>query len=248
MVAPPVHDLDGAFQSMVVSEASTSPGGVLARRAIAAEAAHEEPATVGAVDPPVGERELLRLGGANHDREAPLRVAEQPAGGGRDPVRRDLGVAPVAAASLLAAFGVFDLVGTIGAGWLSDRYDNRWLLTWYYGFRSLSLLWLVCGRLAGRPGGLRRGLRPRLRRHRPAHREADGRRLRPRDRAIGRGLDLRRPPAGRRRDGLRDGVSRGALGTYLPDFLAAHVLCPAAAAAAAAFALVRRPVPAPAGA
>ena len=62
MVAPPVHDLDGAFQSMVVSEASTSPGGVLARRAIAAEAAHEEPATVGAVDPPVGERELLRLG------------------------------------------------------------------------------------------------------------------------------------------------------------------------------------------
>ena len=25
MVAPPVHDFDGAFQSMVVSEASTSP-------------------------------------------------------------------------------------------------------------------------------------------------------------------------------------------------------------------------------
>jgi len=72
MVAPPVHDLDGAFQSMVVSEASTSPGGVLARRAIAAEAAHEEPAAVGAVDQPVREGELLGLGAVDHEGKALL--------------------------------------------------------------------------------------------------------------------------------------------------------------------------------
>jgi hypothetical protein len=26
--------------------------------------------------------------------------------------------------------------GTIGSGWLSDRFDNRWLLFWYYGLRG----------------------------------------------------------------------------------------------------------------
>ena len=54
----------------------------------------------------------------------------------------DFGVNPIFSASLLAAIGVFDLVGTIGSGWLSDRFDNRWLLAWYYGFRGLSLIWL----------------------------------------------------------------------------------------------------------
>ena len=38
--------------------------------------------------------------------------------------------------------GVFDFVGTIGSGWLSDRLDNRALLSMYYGFRGLSLLYL----------------------------------------------------------------------------------------------------------
>ncbi len=54
----------------------------------------------------------------------------------------DFGVAPVGAAGILAAIGVFDFVGTIVSGWLSDRYDNRWLLFWYYGLRGLSLIWL----------------------------------------------------------------------------------------------------------
>ena len=54
----------------------------------------------------------------------------------------DFGVAPVGAAGVLAAMGAFDLVGTTLSGWLSDRYDNRWLLFWYYGLRGLSLLWL----------------------------------------------------------------------------------------------------------
>ncbi|MBC7799584.1 MAG: MFS transporter [Gemmatimonadaceae bacterium] len=54
----------------------------------------------------------------------------------------DNGIPEVMAASLLAAMGVFDLVGTTLSGWLSDRWDNRVLLAWYYGFRGLSLLFL----------------------------------------------------------------------------------------------------------
>lgn len=48
----------------------------------------------------------------------------------------------VAAAGLLALIGVFDLIGTMASGWLSDRYDNRKLLVWYYSLRGLSLLLL----------------------------------------------------------------------------------------------------------
>jgi sugar phosphate permease len=54
----------------------------------------------------------------------------------------DYGLAAVAAASVLAMMGVFDFIGTVGSGWLSDRFDNRWLLFWYYGLRGLSLLYL----------------------------------------------------------------------------------------------------------
>lgn len=54
----------------------------------------------------------------------------------------DQGLAAVPAASVLALMGVFDFVGTIASGWLSDRYDSRKLLFWYYGLRGLSLLWL----------------------------------------------------------------------------------------------------------
>ena len=56
------------------------------------------------------------------------------------PMCLDLGIPQVEAASLLAAMGVFDFFGTIASGWLSDRFDNRWLLFWYYGLRGLSLL------------------------------------------------------------------------------------------------------------
>jgi MFS family permease len=58
------------------------------------------------------------------------------------PMCLDFGIPQVQAAGLLAAMGVFDFVGTIGSGWLSDRYDNRYLLFWYYGLRGLSLLFL----------------------------------------------------------------------------------------------------------
>jgi len=58
------------------------------------------------------------------------------------PMCLDFGIPQVQAASLLAAMGVFDFFGTIMSGWLSDRYDNRWLLFWYYGLRGLSLVFL----------------------------------------------------------------------------------------------------------
>jgi len=52
----------------------------------------------------------------------------------------DHGIAAVSAAGLLAAMGVFDLVGTTFSGFLTDRYDSRILLFWYYGLRGLSLV------------------------------------------------------------------------------------------------------------
>ncbi|HXP97701.1 MAG TPA: MFS transporter [Telmatospirillum sp.] len=54
----------------------------------------------------------------------------------------DHGLPEVRAAGLLAAMGLLDLVGTTVSGWLSDRYDNRILLAWYYGLRGISLLFL----------------------------------------------------------------------------------------------------------
>lgn len=52
------------------------------------------------------------------------------------------GIPLVAAASMLSFMGIFDLIGTTLSGWLSDRFDNRWLLFWYYILRGASLLML----------------------------------------------------------------------------------------------------------
>ena len=56
------------------------------------------------------------------------------------PFCADNGVGPVQAASFLAMMGIFNFAGTICSGWLSDRFDNRVLLGWYYGLRGLSLM------------------------------------------------------------------------------------------------------------
>jgi sugar phosphate permease len=61
------------------------------------------------------------------------------------PACMDHGMPEVQAASLLAVMGIFDLIGTTGSGWLSDRFDNRVLLFTYYGLRGLSLLYLPFG-------------------------------------------------------------------------------------------------------
>ena len=58
------------------------------------------------------------------------------------PALHDHGLPETTAAGLLAVVGVFDVVGTIASGWLTDRIDPRILLAVYYAGRGLSLLLL----------------------------------------------------------------------------------------------------------
>lgn len=58
------------------------------------------------------------------------------------PAAHDHGMAQPVAASLLALVGVFDVVGTLCSGYLTDRFDPRKLLFFYYGLRGLSLFLL----------------------------------------------------------------------------------------------------------
>lgn len=58
------------------------------------------------------------------------------------PSAHDHGMSSTTAAGLLAAVGVFDIVGTIASGWLTDKFDPRVLLVAYYAFRGLGLLLL----------------------------------------------------------------------------------------------------------
>ena len=51
----------------------------------------------------------------------------------------DHGMAEVTAAGLLAVVGVFDVIGTMASGWLTDKVDPRKLLFFYYLVRGLSL-------------------------------------------------------------------------------------------------------------
>jgi MFS family permease len=62
------------------------------------------------------------------------------------PSAHDHGMATTTAAGLLMLVGVFDIVGTVASGWLTDRIDPRWLLLVYYTFRGVGLLllpWLL---------------------------------------------------------------------------------------------------------
>ena len=62
------------------------------------------------------------------------------------PSAHDHGMATTVAAGLLAVVGVFDILGTVASGWLTDKIDPRFLLVAYYGFRGVGLLvlpWLL---------------------------------------------------------------------------------------------------------
>jgi predicted MFS family arabinose efflux permease len=62
------------------------------------------------------------------------------------PSAHDHGMATTTAAGLLMLVGVFDIVGTVASGWLTDRIDPRLLLLVYYTFRGVGLLllpWLL---------------------------------------------------------------------------------------------------------
>ena len=67
------------------------------------------------------------------------------------PASVEHGLPEVTAAGMLAAMGVFDLIGTTLSGWLSDRMDPRKLLVWYYTFRGIALLFLPAAYDAGVP-------------------------------------------------------------------------------------------------
>jgi sugar phosphate permease len=66
----------------------------------------------------------------------------------------DYGIPAVRSAQLLAVMGLFDIVGTTGSGWLTDRYSSRYLLFGYYTLRGLSLLYLPYTLAEGSQGGL----------------------------------------------------------------------------------------------
>jgi len=56
------------------------------------------------------------------------------------PAAHDHGMPETTSANLLALIGIFDIVGTIASGWLTDKVDSRYLLFGYYFLRGLSLL------------------------------------------------------------------------------------------------------------
>jgi len=160
------------------------------------------------------------------------------------PFCSDLGIPLGISASLLAVIGVFDMIGTIGSGWLCDRYDNRWLLAMYYGLRGVALVWLVYANvsttgllifaviygldfIATVPPTVRLSV------------QAFGPEIGPAvfswifaAHHISAGVML-----------FAAGVSRDVVGSYAPSFLAAGILC---FVAAACFSAVRRPQPVPA--
>jgi sugar phosphate permease len=55
------------------------------------------------------------------------------------PAAHDMGMPENTAAGLLAVVGIFDFVGTILSGWLTDRVSPILLLVFYYGLRGLAL-------------------------------------------------------------------------------------------------------------
>lgn len=55
------------------------------------------------------------------------------------PAAHDHGMPATTSAGLLALVGIFDIIGTVASGWLTDRVDSRYLLFAYYGLRGLSL-------------------------------------------------------------------------------------------------------------
>ncbi|MEJ6023810.1 MFS transporter [Ramlibacter sp. PS4R-6] len=158
------------------------------------------------------------------------------------PFCSDMGIPLGVSASLLAVIGVFDMLGTIGSGWLCDRYDNRWLLAMYYGLRGVALIWLVYANvsttgllifaviygldfIATVPPTVRLSV------------QAFGQEMGPAvfswifaAHHVSAGLML-----------VATGISRDMIGTYAPSFLVAGLLC---LVAAASFSAVRAPRPA----
>ena len=70
------------------------------------------------------------------------------------PACLDHGIPETSAAGILGAMGVCNVIGTTASGWLSDRFDSRILLCWYYASRGASLLFLPYAFDMNNPWGL----------------------------------------------------------------------------------------------
>ena len=51
----------------------------------------------------------------------------------------DAGFTPVGSAWVMAGMGVFNVIGALASGWLTDRVDSRWLLVVYFVSRAIAL-------------------------------------------------------------------------------------------------------------
>jgi MFS family permease len=149
------------------------------------------------------------------------------------PLCLDQGIPEFESARILALMGVFDFIGTIASGWLSDRYDSRWLLFSYYAVRGAAFLLLTMsgfstvglGVFATFTGlGWIATVPPTIR-------------------LATRAFGVERAPLvfgwiftahqlGAAAAALGAGMSRDLLATYLPAFIAGGLLCLAAALAA----------------
>ena len=137
----------------------------------------------------------------------------------------DYGISPMTSTSLLVLIGVCDLIGTIGSGWLSDRYDNRWLLAWYYGLRGLSLIWLPYSDFTLVGLSALAVLWSGLHRHGAAVGALDGSRLWSGTGTFVFGWIFAGHQIGAGVMALAAGMSRDALASYLPAFFVGGLLC-----------------------
>lgn len=58
------------------------------------------------------------------------------------PAAHDHAMPATLAAGIIGIIGIFDVIGTIASGWLTDRYDPRVLLAIYYATRGISLIFV----------------------------------------------------------------------------------------------------------
>jgi predicted MFS family arabinose efflux permease len=58
------------------------------------------------------------------------------------PACMEFGFTAVQSAGIVAAMGVFNVIGALASGWLTDRFDSRWLLIIYFVTRAIALAFL----------------------------------------------------------------------------------------------------------
>ena len=91
----------------------------------------------------------------------------------------DRGLSGAVGGWTLAAIGLFNIIGSLGAGWLSDKMPKRYILSIIYFARSLAIIaFIMLPASAGIRGRLRRRHGPALAFHRAADQRHDRRDVR----------------------------------------------------------------------